>query len=206
MGTEGMARDTPLTEDEVVDAALRLIEADGVGRFSMRKLADELSVTPMAIYYHVRRKEELLGLVENRVIDQIGWQDHGSWTERLLFVATRAWEVLTQYPGLASYLLDRPMSEHAKLGVARVGELLIEAGFDEGTAELVLQSYHVYSYGLIAMDTHFRSHRTAAARRQAVVFGFQTWLYGLEVQLASTSPSAETSPARTPVRQWSARR
>ena len=203
MVAEGV-RASRLTEGEVVDATLRLIEADGVDRLSMRRLAEELAVTPMAIYYYVRSKEELLTLVADRVLGQIGWSRSGTWQERILFHATSVWEVLTQYPGLASFLLSRPMTEESLRGVSRVRALFGEAGFDPDTAELVFQSYHAYSYGLIAMDTQFHlRHRSQAARRRAVVFGFETWLAGLEVQLgrlkgARGPGSEDEAPGRSP--------
>ncbi|HUZ10885.1 MAG TPA: TetR family transcriptional regulator [Acidimicrobiales bacterium] len=206
MVAEGV-RDGRLTEGAVVDATLRLIEADGVDRLSMRRLAEELAVTPMAIYYYVRSKEELLTLVADRVLGQIGWKETGTWQERILIHATRVWEVLTQYPGLALFLLNRPMSEESLRGVSRVRALFGEAGFDPDTAELAFQSYHAYSYGLIAMDTQFHlNQRSQAARRRAVVFGFQTWLAGLEVQLGrvkeaggpeAAEPDRSDGPDRT---------
>jgi AcrR family transcriptional regulator len=178
-------RENRLTEDDIVASALRLIEGEGIDRLSMRRLAEDLGVSAMAIYYYVRSKEELLSLAADRVISQIVWEDTGTWQQRVLAHATLTWEVLTQYPGLAAYLLNRPLSEQARQSIRRFKDLLEEAGCDPDTAALAFDAYHVYSYGTIAMDTHFdpkgRSH---AARRRIVVFGLQTWIAGLEAHLA----------------------
>jgi len=183
-------RENHLSEEEVVLATLRLIENNGIGRLSMRRLAEQLGVTPMAIYYYVRNKEELLTLVSDRLLRQIDGDDSGTWQERLLDHGTRMWDVLTQYPGLAASILSRPMSEQSKRGASRIRTLLEEAGFDRATAGLAFQSWHVYTYGLIAMDTSFHPTRLSrSARRRAIVFGLQTCISGLEVQLAKANLS-----------------
>ncbi|WP_153541567.1 TetR/AcrR family transcriptional regulator [Actinomadura macrotermitis] len=48
---------------EILAAARRVVEAEGVERLTMRRLAREVGSTPMALYHHVRDKEELLVLL-----------------------------------------------------------------------------------------------------------------------------------------------
>jgi AcrR family transcriptional regulator len=58
-------RRDPLSRDRVLRAAVRLADQDGVDTLSMRNLAQQLGVVPMALYKHVTGKEELLdGMVE----------------------------------------------------------------------------------------------------------------------------------------------
>ncbi|MGY5882958.1 TetR/AcrR family transcriptional regulator [Modestobacter lacusdianchii] len=58
-------RRTPLSTDRVLRAAVDLADADGVDAVSMRRLAQELGVVPMALYKHVANKDELLdGMVD----------------------------------------------------------------------------------------------------------------------------------------------
>jgi TetR/AcrR family tetracycline transcriptional repressor len=55
----------PLSKERVLDAAMAIVEADGVAGLSMRALAAKLGVAVTAIYWHVGNKEELLrGLLE----------------------------------------------------------------------------------------------------------------------------------------------
>ena len=181
----GRTRDRRLTEEEVIETALRLVEAEGTDRLSMRRLADELGVTPMAIYHYVKSKEELLLRVSGAVLAQIGRDEAGTWQERIHARALRTWEVLAQYPGLGAFLLDRPVAEVTRGGTNHVLELLREAGFDEDTADLAYRTYHTYIYGLLAMEARFRpSRRSPEARRRLVDFGVRTWLAGLETLLA----------------------
>jgi AcrR family transcriptional regulator len=53
----------PASREEIIDAARRMVVADGVDALSMRKLAAELGLAPTAIYWHVGDRVELLHAV-----------------------------------------------------------------------------------------------------------------------------------------------
>ena len=54
-----------LSKRAVVDRALKLADADGLDTLTIRKLAQDLGVTPMALYWHFRSKDDLLeGMAE----------------------------------------------------------------------------------------------------------------------------------------------
>ncbi|MEZ5322411.1 MAG: TetR family transcriptional regulator [Microthrixaceae bacterium] len=59
-------RHAGLDRDEVVDAALALVESRGGTALTMRKLAAELGVAPTAIYWHVGNRDELVAAVVGR--------------------------------------------------------------------------------------------------------------------------------------------
>src|SRR6266540_2339384 len=59
------ARRTPLSRPSVLKAAVGLADEAGLEAFSMRRLAQQLGVVPMALYKHVANKEQLLdGMVD----------------------------------------------------------------------------------------------------------------------------------------------
>lgn len=60
------ARGKGITREQVLEAALRLLEEDGAG-FSMRALAARLEVTPMSLYHHVGDHAGLLRALSDRV-------------------------------------------------------------------------------------------------------------------------------------------
>lgn len=60
-----------LSRDRVLRAAIALADAIGIDALSMRKLAEELGVVPMALYKHVADKEELLGGMVDVVVGEI---------------------------------------------------------------------------------------------------------------------------------------
>lgn len=55
----------PLSTERIIEAALQIVDGQGLGRLTMRRLGDALEVEAMAIYHHLPRgKEQLLdGLV-----------------------------------------------------------------------------------------------------------------------------------------------
>jgi AcrR family transcriptional regulator len=72
----------PLNRDRVLHAAVALADEVGVAGVSMRRLAQQLGVVPMALYKHVADKDELLDGMVDVVISEfdppaarLGWKD-----------------------------------------------------------------------------------------------------------------------------------
>ncbi|MDI2130231.1 TetR/AcrR family transcriptional regulator [Yinghuangia seranimata] len=61
------ARKAPLTADTIIDAALAIIDAEGLDALSMRRVAQSLDTGAASLYAHVQNKEELIELVLDRV-------------------------------------------------------------------------------------------------------------------------------------------
>src|SRR5829696_9869104 len=70
MTPEG-ARRTPLNRERVLHAAVDLADETGIESVSMRRLAQELGVVPMALYKHVANKDELLDGMVDVVLDEV---------------------------------------------------------------------------------------------------------------------------------------
>jgi len=64
-------RRVPLSRDRVLRAAVTLADKGGIESLSMRKLADELGVVPMALYKHVASKDELVDGMIDVVVGEI---------------------------------------------------------------------------------------------------------------------------------------
>jgi TetR/AcrR family transcriptional regulator, tetracycline repressor protein len=84
----GQARGRPgLTRDTVVARALEIGTAEGLEAVSLRRLAQELGVTPMALYRHVRDKQDLINAMTEVVLEGIdatvGFRPEMTWTERM---------------------------------------------------------------------------------------------------------------------------
>ncbi len=60
-----------LTQEQIVAAAIKLLDADGLEALSMRKLGAELGAVATAVYWHVANKEELIELVIDHVYGEI---------------------------------------------------------------------------------------------------------------------------------------
>jgi AcrR family transcriptional regulator len=62
---------TPLSRERILQAAVALADRQGADSLSMRRLASELGVVPMALYKHVANKEELLDGMLDVVVGEI---------------------------------------------------------------------------------------------------------------------------------------
>ena len=84
-GDPNRAGRKPLTRDAIVDAALTLLEREGLQGVSMRKLAQELGSGAASLYWHVGDKEELLALMLDRVVGEaeVVDPDPGNWQEQV---------------------------------------------------------------------------------------------------------------------------
>ena len=61
----------PLTKERILRAAVALADESGVESLSMRRLALELGVVPMALYKHVANKDEMLDGIVDVVVGEI---------------------------------------------------------------------------------------------------------------------------------------
>ena len=66
-----MSNKPSLTKDRILREALKLIYERGLSKFSIKRLADELSVFPTAITWHVGTKDELLTDVSALIFDDV---------------------------------------------------------------------------------------------------------------------------------------
>ncbi len=76
-----------LTRAAIVGRAVKIGETEGLEAVSLRRLASEFSVTPMALYRHVRDKQDLINAMAESVMEgldlTVGFRASMSWTDRL---------------------------------------------------------------------------------------------------------------------------
>jgi AcrR family transcriptional regulator len=81
------AKHRGLTRADIVRRALKIGEAEGLEAVSLRRLASELGVTPMALYRHVRDKQDLVNAMAELVMEgldlTVGFRSSMSWTDQV---------------------------------------------------------------------------------------------------------------------------
>lgn len=79
-----MPRPSRLQPDQIHEVALRIAQQDGAAAVTMRRIAQELGVDPMAVQRHVGRKEDLLDAIAERALAQLPLPSRkASWQSRL---------------------------------------------------------------------------------------------------------------------------
>ncbi len=105
------AGDKPLTRARIVGVALSLVDGDGIGALSMRRLAEELGVDPMAIYHHLPNKRALLSALVSEVFSgmrAVESREAGDWRVRVRAWALAFRDVARAHPKLVPHLASHP--------------------------------------------------------------------------------------------------
>lgn len=122
-----------LTRATVAGCALRLADAEGLDAVTIRRLAKEQGVTPMALYWHFKNKDELLlGMVDHALSGVRADQDAGdSWQDRLRTLIETVVGVLREHPSLPGLLhaVDKMQTESFNRATNDTLALLRDAGF-----------------------------------------------------------------------------
>jgi len=120
-----------LTRAGIVTAAVRVMQAEGLARATMRRLAQELDTGPASLYVYVRNTAELHAAMLEDLLGQVDLAPvtaPGEWQDRLVEVLWSYTSILFEYPGLAqSVLVTRP-SGPAYLSLAEGILALLGAG------------------------------------------------------------------------------
>jgi AcrR family transcriptional regulator len=176
MTNQRTATRKPLSRSRVLQAAVALADEAGLEAFSMRALAQELGVVPMALYKHVANKEELLDGMVDSVFSEIelpaGDLDWRSAMRRRAIsvraaLGRHSWAIgmmESRHPGPANL-----RNHDAVMGCLR------RAGFP---FEMAIHAYsvqdaYIYGFALQERDTGFETPRSAgeAAQRRAQTLG-----------------------------------
>jgi AcrR family transcriptional regulator len=161
-----------LDRDRIVAAAIAIVDAEGAAALSYRRLADDLHVTPMSLYWHVADKAELLELVGDTILSEVEVPPRvGPWTQQLRDVHLAMFRVLLRHRNAADVVAGRARFGPAGLALfERILQILLDAGFDEVAA------FDAY----LALYQFFLGFVTSANRDPAFVEGQrQGWAYML---------------------------
>ena len=106
-----------LSKRTVTENALKLADADGLDALTVRKLAQHLGVTPMALYWHFRSKEELLEGVAEQVWGEIdvNVDPDAPWWTQLEGMLESLVKVLRAHPAAPQLVLAHEKRNEAAL-------------------------------------------------------------------------------------------
>jgi len=140
--------------EDILAAAVGIAKTEGLSSITMRRLASELGVSPMACYWHVANKDEILALLADGVLAGVPSPevDREHWAEGLDTLAHQICDALSEAPGLATWVLNQnPLlatPEALRLAEAATS-LLLKAGFDARSAAAAFAALYIYVTGQV---------------------------------------------------------
>jgi AcrR family transcriptional regulator len=145
----------PISRDQVLRAALAIVDLDGVESLSMRRLGRALGRDPMAAYRYADTKTALLdGVVELVLSDLTVDSAAGDWQSELREVARRFRDIAVAHPHVVPLIVTRPLATPLALrphGTLRPLEatlaLLVRSGFTDVDALHVYRLFFGFLYG-----------------------------------------------------------
>jgi AcrR family transcriptional regulator len=137
-----------IDQEILVDAAMRVGRRVGFERVTMRMVADELGVSPMAAYRHVPSREALINMVTDRLAATVTVPDRsaGTWDQRLRQIEIDAFTARAAFPGQpdSAELAGGPEQDRLADGVL---DILVEAGLSDEDAAVAFQVIWAYFQG-----------------------------------------------------------
>ena len=136
MGPEEIATRARLHRDDVVVAAIELVDAEGIDALTIRRLAKDLEVTPTALYWHYTDKQALLDALADQLwveaLERTGTRGGGDPWDELRRTFEALLSVFRAHPSLAALAPTRVIDCEAGLAITeQVLTLLHLVGYDE---------------------------------------------------------------------------
>jgi AcrR family transcriptional regulator len=139
-----------LSRRRVLEAALRIVDSEGLTALTMRRLGRELGVEAMSLYRHVPNKDALLdGIVELIVLEiEVPADVDGDWKEAARQIVRSYRRAAHSHPNAFPLVTMRPLNTPE--GLRRLDatfEILRGAGLDEPTAIVAFRTLASYTRG-----------------------------------------------------------
>jgi AcrR family transcriptional regulator len=136
----------PITRDAIVDAAIAVMDREGVDGLSMRRVAEELDTGAASLYWHVKNKDELLQLIFERTTQEVTLPepDPSRWQEQVRAVGYSMRDLMRRHRDLARISLGRIPSGPT---IARIAEWSFQLLRPAGIPDQVI----AYSGDLLAL-------------------------------------------------------
>jgi AcrR family transcriptional regulator len=143
-------RRAPITVEQIVDTALRVVATEGYEALTMRRLATELGTGPASLYTHVVNKADLDELLIGRLCAQLVLPvpDPAGWREQIRGVLVQLRDRYLEYPGISRAALAMAPTD---LEIVRLNEgmlaIVLAGGVAPQTAAWAIDALGLYVAG-----------------------------------------------------------
>lgn len=216
-----------LSRETIAAAALAIADAEGFQTVSMRRVAQELNVGTMSLYYYVRTKDDLISVMDDALMSEALLPEvPRNWKQAITEIATRTHSIFSRHPWALISMQSAPPGLNAMRHMEQCLEALAETSMTpkEKLTLLAIVDDFVFGHALRetasekVVDMKFAAEQIAKGNfpRLAEVFGkgrieigknrFQEGLrllleeYGPQRSRATSTPR-DKSPKRRRVRK-----
>jgi AcrR family transcriptional regulator len=146
-----------LTRDRIVDAAMHVMDTEGLEAVSMRRVAREVGVEAMSLYNHVEDKDDLLQAVCDRIMVAFEFpEETDDWVETCK-AAARSWrKVLRAHPDVMRLFAETHGPSPSSLESLKPTEFALRLLRNGGLSDRdTVQAFHVfggYIQGFVMME------------------------------------------------------
>ncbi|GAA2743674.1 MULTISPECIES: TetR/AcrR family transcriptional regulator C-terminal domain-containing protein [Kitasatospora] len=161
-----------LTREALAQAALRVLERDGLAGLSMRKVAAEVGVKAASLYWHVRNKEELLDLLNDALMaDAVAPPRTGHWRTQFREYCLLHRRLLLDKRDAAKVVAGRlAPGPHLIALMEDQLDRLREAGFSDADAAMAAYLLAAYVQGFVLQEqSPIAAAEAAGSSRREVV-------------------------------------
>jgi AcrR family transcriptional regulator len=149
-------RREPLTRERVIEAALQIMDMEGLEAVTMRRIGRELGVEAMSLYNHVRDKDDILDGMSDAVMSQFEMPaPTKDWSRDVRSMAREWRRLLSLHPGIMELLAERhkPLEGmHAYRPMDGALETLYRAGLKPREAAQAFNAIGGYIMGFVMME------------------------------------------------------
>ncbi|MBU2662773.1 TetR/AcrR family transcriptional regulator [Actinoplanes bogorensis] len=125
------------TREQVVDAAIGIADAEGLGALTMRRIAQDLGAGAMSLYTYVPDKDRLLDLMVDRVGGSlVVGKPTGDWRTDLIALAGAQRKLMLAHPWLPAALPNRRLTGRNMLAYLETGLACLEPTGLDGPTKL----------------------------------------------------------------------
>ncbi len=152
-------------QEQLIDAALQLVDDEGFGALSLRSVSRRLGVTPMAMYTYVQSSEALAALVLERLIEtrtqDLEWPD--TWADTLRVFTKALAELVVEHPAMVEAYAQGAVHTASALQVSEeVLRRLHAGGLSAEQADCVYSAAHALVLGWAVLRSGVASSSVVA--------------------------------------------
>jgi AcrR family transcriptional regulator len=147
-----------LTREKIAAVALAIADKDGFEAVSMRRIAEELDVGTMSLYYYIKTKDDLIAVMDDALMAEALLPSlPKGWKRAIVEIARRTHALLIRHPWALTAMLSAPPGLNAMRHMEQCLEALAETSMTGGEKLTLLAMVDDFVFGHALREAADRS-------------------------------------------------